>query len=88
MHSNLKLWEESATDKAIGMHRGYEQIGAWSTATRGGGGSQKTTVFVEKTTRQAEGPNVNFKWREASLTLPARAKTGERDGITACFAMS
>ena len=32
----IKLWEESATDEAIGMQRGYEQIGAWST-TRGGG---------------------------------------------------
>ena len=37
---------------------------------------------------QAEGPNLNLKWRKALLTLSARAEKGECDGITACFAMS
>ena len=39
-------------------------------------------VQDEKTTLQAEGPNLNSKWRKALLMLSARAKTGECDGIT------
>ena len=88
----IKLWEESATEKAMGMQRGYEQRGAWSTVTRGGGWVAKDDslcgVQNEKTTLQAERPNLNSEWRKALPTLPARAKTGKCDGITACFAMS
>ena len=76
----------------MGMQRGYEQRGAWSTATRGGGWVAKDDCLCgvqdEKTTLQAERPNFNSEWRKALPTLPARAKTGECDGITACFAMS
>ena len=39
-------------------------------------------VQDEKTTLQAERPNLNSKWRKALLTLSARAETGECDGIT------
>jgi len=88
----IKLWEESATDEAIGMQRGYEQIGAWSTATRGGRRVAKDDCLCgvqgEKTTLQAERPNIKSKWRKALPTPPARAKTGKCDGITACFVMS
>ena len=74
------------------MQRGYKQAGAWSTATRGGWWVAKDDCLCgvqdEKTTLQAEGPNLNAKWCKALLTLLARAKTGERDGIPASFAMS
>ena len=58
----IKLREESATDEGTGMQRGYEQIGDRSTATKEGGWVVKVTVFVvqdEKTTLQAERPNLN-----------------------------
>ena len=45
-------------------------------------------VQDQKTTLQAEGPNLNSQWRKALPTLSALAKTGERDGIPASFAMS
>ena len=84
--------EESATDEAVGMQRGYEQIGAWSTATMGGGRVAKDDCLCEvqddKTTLQAERPNRNSKWRKTLPTPLARAKTGECYGITACLAMS
>ena len=74
------------------MQRGYEQVRAWSTSTRGGGWVAKDDCLCgvqdEKTTLQAGRPNLNSKWRKALLTLSARAKTEECDGITACFAMS
>jgi len=74
------------------MQRRDEQIGAWSTATSGGGRVAKDDCLCgvqdEKTTLQAERPNINSKLRKALPTPPARAKTGECDGITACFAMS
>ena len=67
------------------MQRGYEQIGA-------GGWVAKDDclcgVLDQKSTLQAERPNLNYKWRKALPTPPARAKTGKCDGITACFAMS
>ena len=69
----IKLWEE--TDEAVGMQQGYGQIGAWSTPTREGGRVAKDDclcgVHNEKTTLQAERPNLNSKWHEA-----LRAKTG------------
>ena len=65
---------------------------AWSTANRGGGWVTKDDCLYgvqdEKTMLQAEGPNLNSKWRKVLLMLQAQAKTGECDGITACFAMS
>ena len=69
----IKLWEESATDEATGMQRGYEQIGDRSTATSEGGWVVKVTVFVEyrmkgPCTLQAERPNLNLKRRKASPT--------------------
>ena len=74
------------------MQRGYERRGAWSTATRGGGWVTEDDCLCgvqdEKTTLQAERPNLNCKWRKALPTSPAWAKMGECDGITACFAMS
>ena len=77
----IKLWEESATDKAIGMQRGYEQRGAWSTATRGGGWVAKDDCLCrvqdEKTTLEAERPNLNSEWRKALPTLPARGNVTE-----------
>ena len=87
----------SAKKKAIkeallaGWQRGYDQTGPWSTATRGGGRVAKDDCLCgvqdEKTTLQATA-NFNSKWRKALLTLLARAKTEECDGVTACFAMS
>ena len=57
----IKLWEESGTDEAIGTQQRYEQIGDWSTATRGGGWVAKDDclggVQDKKTTFQAEQPN-------------------------------
>ena len=41
----IKLWEESATDEAIGMQRGYEQMEVWKAATRGGGRVAKDNCF-------------------------------------------
>jgi len=75
------------------MQRGYEQIGAWSTAIREGGRVAKDDCLCgvqhEKTTLQAETRSLNSKWRKALPTLPARAKrAGQCDGITACFVMS
>ena len=69
----VKIWEEFTTDEAIGMQQGYEQSGAWSTAFRGDGWVAKDNclygVHDEKTTLQAEGPNLNSKWCKALLTL-------------------
>ena len=69
----IKLWEESATDEAVGMQRGYGQIGAWSTTTRRGGRVAKDDCLCgvqdEKTTLQAERPNLNSKWGKALLAL-------------------
>jgi len=54
----IKLWEESAIDEAVGMERGYEQVGAWSTSTRGGGWVAKDDCLCgvqdEKTALQME----------------------------------
>ena len=65
--------EESATDEALGIQRGYGQIGAWSTVTRGVGRVAKDDCLCrvqdEKTTLQAERPNLNSKWRKALLAL-------------------
>ena len=76
----VKLWEESVTDKAKGMQQGYKQSGAWSTATRGSGWVTKDDCLCgvqdKKTTLQVEGPNLNSKGHKALLTLQARAKTG------------
>jgi len=75
------------------MQLGYVQIGAWSTATRGGGLAAKHDclygIHDEKPTLEAERPTWNSKGRKA-LPTPATStgENGECDGMTACFAMS
>ena len=73
----IKLWEEPATDEAVGMQRGYEQIGAWSTFTRGGGRVAKDDCLCgvqdDKTTLQAERPNRN--------NITDATSTGENGGM-------
>ena len=75
------------------MQRGYEQAGALSDLVNPHQGrwvgSKKTIFYVEYRTKRSRFKwRDQSKWRKALLTLPARAKTGERDEITACFAMS
>jgi len=64
------------------MQQRCEQIGAWSTATRGGGWVKDDClcgVQGEKTPFQAERPNLNCRWQ---------AITGECEGIKASFAVN
>jgi len=75
----MKLWEESATDEAVGMQRDYGQIGAWSPATRGGGRvARRLCSWSTGRKDRASGgdTNLNSKWRKTLPTLPARAKRG------------
>ena len=75
--------EESATDEAVGMQRGYEEIGAWSTATRGGRRIAKDDclcrVQYEKTTLQAD-MQTKYKLQMAQSITDATS-TGENGGM-------
>ena len=91
----VKLWEESVTDKAKGMQQGYKQSGAWSTATRGSGWVTKDDCPVEYRTNtrrkdDASSGGTKFKLQMVQSIPDAMStgKNGECDGITACFAMS
>ena len=94
----IKLWEESATDEAVGMLRKYAQMrslvnrhqGRWAPGEVGAFRKRQQSLWStgRNTTLQTERPNLNLKWRKVLPALPARAKMGEGDGITACLAMS
>ena len=90
--SKIRLLEESATDEIVGMQGGYAQIRSLVSRhqMRCSGRKRRQSLWStgRKTTLQAERPNLSPKWRKALPVLPARAKTGECVGITACFAMS
>ena len=85
--------EESATDEAVGMQQGYAQIrslvnrhqGRWVRFAK----DDSLCGVQDETPRfKAERLNLNIKCCKVLPALPARAKMGEWDGITACFAMS
>ena len=89
--SKIRLLEESANDEIVGMQGGYAQIRTLVTRhqRRWAGRKRRQSLWStgRKTTLQAERPNLSPKSHKALPVLPARAKTGECDGI-ACFVMS